>query len=488
MNKINKTIYFIHKILGTLLSILFVMWFCSGLVMIYHTFPKVTEREKLEKMDALSASLPSIKEITKQIPVNESIESISIQSYLGQTIFKVSTNMKEYKIPADSTQKLPEVDSERIKKVAMHWNKSKIAKIDTLKELDQWIPFGRFKKELPIYKFYFEDKEQHQLYISSHTREVLQQTSFSERAWAWVGAIPHWVYFTSLRQDQKLWMNSVIILSALGVIMTLAGIYVGIHAFVQQKRKKKKFSSPYKKRWFWLHHISGLFFGLFVLTWIFSGMMSLADTPEWLSKIEHKYPIDNILYNKISPEKYPLDYREVIKQSKEKITLIEWNNFRGIPTYNIQKGKNKISIDASTTLVKPLMITKHCISDAIEAIHGTHNKIKINLITEYDDYYIARKHNLPLPVYKVTVDDADNSCYYINPQTGKYHYYNNHERWGYWMYKGLHSLKFKWLVEHPTIWYIVMWSLMIGGTVVSLSGLILGTKYLNRIRKKTYKK
>ena len=49
-----KLMLWIHKVLGTLLSILFLVWFLSGLVMIYHSFPQVNPYDRLKKMDPLS--------------------------------------------------------------------------------------------------------------------------------------------------------------------------------------------------------------------------------------------------------------------------------------------------------------------------------------------------------------------------------------------------------------------------------------------------
>ena len=45
MNLLTKIMQFIHRILGTALSILFLVWFLSGLVMIYHTFPRADRAE-----------------------------------------------------------------------------------------------------------------------------------------------------------------------------------------------------------------------------------------------------------------------------------------------------------------------------------------------------------------------------------------------------------------------------------------------------------
>ena len=53
MNVITQLMYSIHRILGTLLCILFLMWFLSAFVMMYHRFPRVNAKEKLQKQEVL---------------------------------------------------------------------------------------------------------------------------------------------------------------------------------------------------------------------------------------------------------------------------------------------------------------------------------------------------------------------------------------------------------------------------------------------------
>ena len=68
MNLLTKIMQFIHRILGTALSILFLVWFLSGLVMIYHTFPRADRADKRAKMDILSPeNLPSLDQIEKRL-------------------------------------------------------------------------------------------------------------------------------------------------------------------------------------------------------------------------------------------------------------------------------------------------------------------------------------------------------------------------------------------------------------------------------------
>ena len=86
--------YTIHRILGTLLSILFFVWFLSAFVMMYHRFPRVSEKEKLQKLELLTQttdSLPDIAEVTGRLQ-GEKIRSLSLNRSLGQTLFEVRTH------------------------------------------------------------------------------------------------------------------------------------------------------------------------------------------------------------------------------------------------------------------------------------------------------------------------------------------------------------------------------------------------------------
>ena len=118
---ITKLMYTIHRVLGTLLSILFLVWFLSAFVMMYHGFPRASQAEKLEKLEPLSPSLPSVGEITSRLPEGEKVKGIRIDRHLGQTVFHIRTDKGEHNLPADSAQVLPSVDGSRIRRIASLW-------------------------------------------------------------------------------------------------------------------------------------------------------------------------------------------------------------------------------------------------------------------------------------------------------------------------------------------------------------------------------
>lgn len=479
---LKKILYSTHRVLGTVLSILFLMWFLSGFVMIYHTFPKVAHQDKYLHMDALSGNIQSPDSVLQQLFNNDTIFKLSLKSYQNKPHFEVLNTQGSFRISATDSIAIQNNNTPQfsdIKNYAQRWVDADIIQVDTLNQLEQWIPFSYLKKDFPIYKFYFGDKNQHQLYVSGVSGEALQFTNNNNRFWAWLGAIPHWIYFTSLRQDSQLWMNVVITLSALGCIMCIAGIIMGIRSYIIHYRRKNKWKSPYKKLSYKWHHILGFVFGIFVFTFCFSGMMSLADLPHWIVKV-HNPSIQKsmMMPQPITIQNYKLDTRKIVEAYPQRVKSIEWASFGNLPLYKVVVDNRLITINASTDSVQTLQLNEE---DIRRRISETHNEpIHISLLTEYDNYYVGLTDHLPLPIYKIEVEDADKSTYYIAPNTGNIRYFNTNDKVHRWLYQALHSYKTGFLSRHPVLWNILMWSTMLGGTLVSITGIYLSIKYIRR--------
>lgn len=115
MNVITKLMYSIHRILGTLLCILFLMWFLSAFVMMYHRFPRVSAKEKMQKLDMLSQtgdSLPDISSVTARLPRGVKVRSTILNLNAGHPEFSFSTTKGTLHFLADSTISRPSLDSE----------------------------------------------------------------------------------------------------------------------------------------------------------------------------------------------------------------------------------------------------------------------------------------------------------------------------------------------------------------------------------------
>src|SRR4029453_1417851 len=102
-------------------------------------------------------------------------------------------------------------------------------------------------------------------------------TTRRSRALAWVGAIPHFLYFAPLRLNQPLWRQVVLWTSGLGIGLALLGIVLGILQLrITRPCRFARLGAylPYSG-WMRWHHVSGLVFGVFTLTFVFSGWLSM---------------------------------------------------------------------------------------------------------------------------------------------------------------------------------------------------------------------
>lgn len=486
--------YSLHRILGTALSILFLMWFLSAFVMMYHRFPRVSAKEKLQKQELLSASgdsLPDIGSILTRLPRGEKVRKLTLDRSMGQTVFHIHTGKRTHNLPINPSDSLPQTNGKRICRIAALWCQAPIDHIDTLHTLDQWIPFGELRKEMPIYKVYFADDAKTQLYLSSQSGEALQISTKSKRFWAWLGAIPHWVYFTWLRQDIALWNKTIIWLSGLGCIMLIAGVWITVDVWRKTHYGRRYGFSPYRKKWYHWHYVSGIFFGIFVLTFTFSGMMSVADIPEWIHKPVLKSSPARTLHAHVpKPDSYALDYRAVITAYPETMQ-IEWSNFREHPYYTVKGRKTELYIDAIDSIPRSLQLSESEIREGVESIYVAdsalqhqHLQLSVTQLDHFETYYrdmsSMYRGRSQLPVWKITVDDPDGSIYYIHPKTGNIRYVNTSSRWKYWTYTALHRMRLPGLNSNATLRKTILWVLLLGGTIVSVTGIVLGVNYLQR--------
>lgn len=486
MNMFKKGMYSIHRVLGTIVSVLFLMWFVTGLVLVYHAFPDATAQDKNRAQETITDSLPSIDSLMLRISNPKELRSLKLQQRGGQAFFTLKTKKDSLKLNADALHEVPPVTFTAVSSAVHRLVDAPIAKIDTLHERDIWTMYAKYTKELPIYKVYLKDEEKHQIYISSQSGELQQYTTQSERIWAYLGSIPHKFYFPVLRRHMQLWIDTITVTSLVALVVVLSGIVIGIRAYLRSKRGK--LTSPYRKGWYKWHHVLGMIFGVFLITWTISGAVSLKKIPQWIAPIHVDYKVPSKIKGKrLGFDAYTLDYRN-LQQVYPELKRVEWTYFQDVPIYAIAVGDQDLYIDASSKEVKELYLSEETIHKAIRGIHGDSVQYTLSLIEDYEDYYLQWKRDVLLPAYKVEVDDADHSLYYINPDTGKYKYVNNNRRARKWMFNAFHYFHIKWLTDRPVLWTVVLWTLSLGGIIVSSTGVWLGLRFVRRKMKIKTKK
>ena len=130
-------------------------------------------------------------------------------------------------------------------RIASAWTRqpSAAATLTVFDGPDQWTVSGEFAALRPLEKYSWPDGAE--VYVSEITGEVVQSTTRASRLGAYFGAIPHWLYFTPLRENGRLWSRIVIWASGIGAVTALLGFIIGIWVTLPSKR------IPYagQKRW-----------------------------------------------------------------------------------------------------------------------------------------------------------------------------------------------------------------------------------------------
>ena len=84
-----------------------------------------------------------------------------------------------------------------------------------------------------------------------------------------------------------------------------------------------------------------------------------------------------------------------------------------------------------------------------------------------------------MPVLLARLDDPQGSAYYVDLKTGRIAAsYATGSRWNRWLYHGLHSFDLPWLYRHRPAWDLFVLALMLGGTALSLTALVIGWRRL----------
>ena len=109
------------------------------------------------------------------------------------------------------------------------------------------------------------------------------------------------------------------------------------------------------------------------------------------------------------------------------------------------------------------------------------NLAELKVMDEYDAYYEDRRGRKSLPVIYAQLKGDASTRYYIDVKTGQIAGTYNPRNWiNRWLYHGLHSLDFPFLYKHRPLWDIVVITLMLGGTAVCITSLVLTWQVLRR--------
>jgi len=438
--RVRKLLILLHRWLGVGFCLLFLMWFLSGAVLAYWDYPSVTDRDRLAHAEPIDAS-------RIHFTADQAYASLNLDGPPASTLLLMFDGRPAFRfddalVYADTGQPQRDFLPDLTRRIAAAWAKrpASAASLEITNAIDQWTVSGEFAELRPLDKYSWPNGDE--VYVSEVTGDVAQYTTRASRLGAYFGAIPHWLYFTPLRRNGRLWSKIVIWASGVGAIAAALGLIVGIWIVLPSKRV------PYKgqKR---LHAMLGLIFGLFACTWAFSGMLSM----EPFSFSAGPRRIGGRI-NRALHQGGRKSWDQVLAEARGGAKLIDFNSLDGDPA---------AILEAVRHAVQPNQIAE------------------TRQVDEYEAYYLDRHGERPLPALFVRLNDDRGSMFYIDPKTASIvEAYDSASRVNRWLYHGLHSLDLPWLYRHRPAWDIVIVALLAGGAWLSVTSVIIAWGFLRR--------
>jgi hypothetical protein len=486
---VKRLLIFVHRWLGVALCLLFLIWFPSGIGMMYWDYPAVSPADRLEHAAALDPTRIKLSPAEAAAVLGDDQPAqMRLNTFDGRPVYRLGRGDGSM-VYADTGEEQLEVSKEMMDRIASSWTgqPSRTAVLTAVEEMDQWTLQGGFRNLRPVWKYTWPNGEQ--VYISELTGEVVQYTTTASRLGAYVGAIPHWFYFTPLRKNGPLWSRAVIWASGIGTCTTILGLVIGVWMYSPRKRYRyngQPTSIPYRgqKRW---HTLFGLVFGVGAATWAFSGMLSMDPFPMQRANAGGRRGGGGGLAQSLRARTAPLNAfaakhpRTVLEQlSPLAVKELEFTSILGGPVYlaHLEAGDSRIvPLDGDPFAA----FDAQRIIDVVRAATAEGGGADISVLDQYDRYYLDRRRVRPLPVVLAQLRDEGRTRYYIDLKTARIVGSYTSANWvSRWLYHGLHSFDFPWLYNYRPLWDIVVIAFMTGGTALAVTSLILAWRVLGR--------
>jgi hypothetical protein len=487
MTSLRKWIILTHRYLGIALSLLFVVWFLSGIGMIYAGgMPTLTPELRLERLAALDFSRVRLSpsEAIDRAGIGRDPDRIVLLTVMDRPAYRLTVG-GFVTVFADNGEVLEEASRAEVMRIAGRFANVPTAALHhagVVTTGDQWTIGAR--RQMPLHKIVVGDDVGTELYVSPALGEVVVHTTRRSRALAWAAAIPHWLYFAPLRLNDGAWRQVVLWTSGIGVLLAIMGLLLGVIQFSPSRPFRLGRISSYIPYAGWMrwHYVTGAIFGVFTLTWVFSGLLSME--PGYLvsrgrTAGEIRFALTG---GPLAAARFPgfeaPRWHHILPDPVKEVELLRIQD----DPYYLVRGAAATPVLLS---VDPLRIRREAFAvDSILArIHRGAEDLPIadwQLLEKYDAYYYGRDAR-PLPVLRLKFDDPDRTWVYIDPALGRIvSALTRQERVERWLYRGLHSLDFSFWYRNRPLWDIGVIALCLGGATSSGIGLYLGVKRLLR--------
>lgn len=485
----------LHLYAGTALCTLFVIWFVSGIVMMYQGYPGLTSDERFAAMPPLDCRACAVApvEAIRAVGLPPGDRLLRLGMYDGRPVWRVSVGPNRWRaVYADRPEPVAPLSpaaSERLARAFAGADEAVARYHSTLQDADQWTLTRTVRDQMPLHRVDVHDAVGTRVYIAPASAEVVSASTRRERMLSWFGAIPHWIYPTMLRRHADVWATLVIVLSGLGTVMSTAGLAIGLWQFRWRQRVRRDGTvtarTPYRDAIMRWHHLLGLGFGVFACTWVFSGLMSM-NPGDWspgsspTAAQQRGWSGGAVALDSVTVA--PSAAWERLRAAGRTPTEMRVVRVAGADYWSGLESPTRVArvparADVAFAAVDTLVPLDVLVDRARAALAGA-RLMTATTLTAYDDYYRDQTRRRPLPVVRVMFDDPERTWLYLDPRTGEIvQRRDRRSRLERWLYSGLHDLDFAWLMYRRPLWDVVLIGLSTGGVLLSLTGVVLSWRY-----------
>jgi len=285
-----RLLYVSHRWLGVAMCLFLAMWCVSGVVMMYVGFPELTQDEYYAGLEPLAADRIAVgpEEPLTMVDSGVNVEQLLLTSSGERPVYLLKAAGAAWQgMHADTGARIRQMPADAVVASAVHFYKAQHPEYEAqhpeqtavgeyLEQLhmDQWSVSDGLHPYRPLHRVAIDDGLGTELYLSSLTGQVVRDTRRSERIWNWLGANLHWIYPVQLRKHRSTWENVIIVLALAGLVSVITGAIIGFTRLRLKRRYPDGSRSPYRGMTKY-HHVIGLAGLVFLLTFLFSGLMSV---------------------------------------------------------------------------------------------------------------------------------------------------------------------------------------------------------------------
>lgn len=480
-DQFQQTIITIHRWLGVIACVFFVMWFISGLVLAYVRWPAMPLEERLDVLKPLAWSqvVVSPSAALQRLGLTEYPKAVRLEMSEGRPVYRVDLWNKEHRaVSAVTGAPIEGVTGQDAVNIVRDQLSAPSATLSAANlKRDQWTVTGYWNWDRPFHRVDLNDSAGTQVYVSVATGEVVLRTGRTQRILNWFGAIPHWLYFEFIRWNGVAWTWTVYVFATVGIFVALSGFWIGITRLRLRARYPNGKATPFSG-WMKWHHISGLLGGVFLSLWIITGLGMMY--PGGFLETRNITQLERQHFAGATTVQFPLAAGAALEEPARGARRATLRWVGGQPLIALEDGISAARLlDARTGA--PVQLTPARIAQAAKGLLPGAKIVETTFLAQGDEYYHTGFKKEKLPAVRVKYDDAAKSWFHFDPETGDVlALVDNTSRIDRWTIVAIHDVDWYWLLQRRPWWDLMLFGVTLPGLLISITALTIGYRRLQR--------